>query len=112
MTVKAKKPAPDRSRKGKVNPQETSESYKVATAAFRENVKALRAQLNWSQRRLAEEANVSQPWINWMENHDESVGFPQMCHIADVFGVPITSMITPGSYKAIAARREKDAVQR
>lgn len=113
--TKRKRPAPGKDgivRKSPARPQENSKVYLSAMECFTRNVKEMRTYLGWSQRRLAQEANVSQQWVNWCENHRETIGFSSMCWISEVLGMTIRSMLAPDAVAIRRARDEKLAEQR
>ncbi|WP_425410996.1 helix-turn-helix transcriptional regulator [Hyphococcus sp.] len=65
-------------------------------------LKALRAQMKWSQSDLAERLDVSRQTVNSIERGKYDPSLPLAFKIAKVFGEPIEAIFTPDEKEAEA----------
>ena len=59
------------------------------------NLRVLRAELNWSQAKLADELNVSRQTINAIENGKYDPSLPLAFKMARLFEIPIEAIFEP-----------------
>jgi putative transcriptional regulator len=62
---------------------------------MKNNLKALRAQKNWSQADLADKLNVSRQTVNAIETEKYDPSLPLAFSIAKLFGKKIEEIFTP-----------------
>ena len=62
---------------------------------MKNNLKALRAERNWSQADLAERLNVSRQTVNAIETEKYDPSLPLAFSIAKLFGKKIEEIFTP-----------------
>ena len=62
---------------------------------MKNNLKALRAQKNWSQADLADKLNVSRQTVNAIETQKYDPSLPLAFSIAKLFGKKIEEIFTP-----------------
>jgi transcriptional regulator with XRE-family HTH domain len=86
--------------KKKMGVKKPSRQYDVHMAAFRANTFALLQASGLSQRGLAKLIPCSQAYICEVLHGREALAFQLMCNIADAFGRPILTMMTPGAFTA------------
>lgn len=89
----------DGKKRGQLSNKEPSKAYVAMMQAFRKNTRVLRERMGWTTRQLAEAADISQAWVYYIELTEKPVSFAQMVNIADTFGVPLVSMLTPDAYR-------------
>lgn len=73
------------------------------------NLKSLREYFRFSQRDIAEAADVKQPLIVMFERGEKTPGLKTIMGIADLFGVTIDEMINtpPDELRAAVDKRER-----
>lgn len=64
---------------------------------MKNRLKVLRAERNWSQAELAEQAGVSRQTINALETGRYDPSLPLAFKLADIFRLPIEDIFYPGS---------------
>jgi transcriptional regulator with XRE-family HTH domain len=75
------------------------EHQKIADQAvreFAERVRELRAARNWSQERLAEEADLHRTYVGGIERGLRNVSMYNIAKLAHAFGVPIAELFPKG----------------
>lgn len=95
----------DGKKRGQLSSKEPSKSYVTMMQAFRNSTRILRERLGWTTRQLAAQAEISQAWVYFIERTEKPVSFAQMVNIADTFGVPLVSMLTPGAFREPKPRK-------
>ena len=78
--------------------REPSEQYDTHRQALRENTRFLLESRGITQRQFAAALHCAQSYVNIILNRDEELNFLMMCNVADVLGVPVLLLMTPGAF--------------